>query len=431
MTEVYWRGTTPTAVPAAEEPLPNKVDVVVIGAGFAGLSIALDLLQAEPGLRVALLEANHVGYGASGRNAGLVLPLAVLPWLLPGSAGEHDPYLSQRLLHARVTARAAQLQREHPTAEVNPARLVLIAGNRLVAAGLSWMQDTLNATGIDAHRWPGEQVTATCGAPAHAGLVLDAWTIHPAKLAAELAARFVKAGGALHEHTPVSAVVPTAKNVTVQTKNAKIKADHAVICTGAFTNALIAPDPPRARPVHTYMRASNLLTTRTAQTPADDGLFLSAPGPGMAYWRTHDQNLLFGGLDIKGLTPGEAADAHQSAHRQLDRLLHRRLPTKAHLPATHRWGGAMHVTPTEVPHLARSTTTDRVVYAVGFAGSGVALTLTTGPLVRNLILDPTTSDQEAIALRQAIQATTIPWRSLFATIRPGAAHLLRGLIPYR
>jgi glycine/D-amino acid oxidase-like deaminating enzyme len=407
------------------------VDVAVIGAGFAGLSIALDLLQAEPGLRVALLEANHVGYGASGRNAGLVLPLAVLPWLLPGSAGDHDPYRSQRQLHARVVAKAAELHREYPTAEVRPTSLVLIAGNRLTAAGLSWLHDTLAATGINADHWPGDQVTETCGAPARAGIVLDAWTIHPAKLATALATHFVAAGGHLHEHTQVSAVVPTSKTVAIQTKNTTIQADQAVICTGAYTNTMTVPDPPQAHPVHTYMRASPPPTTRTTQTQGGKDLFLSAPGPGMAYWRTHDQHLLFGGLDINGLTPGKAADEHPNAHHQLDRLLSRRLPAAANVPATHRWGGAMHVTPTEVPHLARSTTTDRVVYAVGFAGSGVALALTSGPLVRNLILGPPTTDQDAVALRQALQTTTIPWRSLFATIRPGAAHLLRGLIPYR
>ena len=82
----------------------------------------------------------------------------------------------------------------------------------------------------------------------------------------------------------------------------------------------------------------------------------------------------------------------------------------------------MHVTPTEAPHLARCASSDRIVYAVGFGGSGVALTLNAGPLVRDLILGPTTADPDAVTLREAIQATTIPWRSLATTIRPGVSH---------
>lgn len=420
MTTVYWRqggykGPEPTS-------LPRRVDVAVIGAGFAGLSIALDLQQAEPELRIVLLESNHVGHGASGRNAGLVLPLA-LPWLLPGSTDQHS---SQHLLHKRVMAQAQQLHDEYPAAEVRSTNLVLIATNRLMAAGLAWTADALATSGIETTRWPADQVAATCGAPARGALVLDAWTIHPAALTALLANRFVARGGTLHEHTRVNAVIPTPTDVEIHTNSAQLRADHAVICTGAYTDAIAAPSPPPARPVHTYMRASQHPTDTS--TP---GLFVSVPGPGMAYWRIHDHHLLFGGLDINGLTPGTAADALPRAHRRLDQLLHRRLPDTTRQPATHRWAGAMHVTRTEVPHLSRSATSDRIIYAVGYSGSGVALALASGPLVRDLILGPTRADPEAVALRQTLQTTTIHWRSLLATIRPGATHLLRGLTPYR
>lgn len=431
MTTVYWRTALRTAGQVSREPIPGSVDVAVIGAGFAGLSIALDLLAAEPDLRVALLEANHVGHGASGRNAGLVLPLA-LPWLLPGSAGTHDQHRSQRLLHERVMSSARQLHHAYPAAEVRPTRLVLIATNRLMAAGLSWTGDALAASGIATDRWSGDQVSTTCGAPASGALVLDAWTIQPAVLAAQLAERFVARGGTLHEHTRVDAVVPTPTAVEVHTGDAQLRADHVVICTGADTGAMAVPSPPKAHPVHTYMRASEHLTAATEPTFGGDGLFLSAPGPGMAYWRTHNHRLLFGGLDISGVNPGAAADTLPRAHRRLDRLMHRRLPDTTRFPtAAYRWGGAMHVTPAEVPHLTRCATSDRVVYAVGYSGSGVALALTSGPLVRDLILGSTPADLEAVTIREAIQATTIRWRSLLATIGPGTTHLLRGLTPYR
>lgn len=423
MSTVYWRGAD---APTGNGPVPDRVDVAVIGAGFAGLSIALDLLHTAPGLRVALIEANHVGHGASGRNAGLIFPVAVLPWLLPGSAGGHDPYRSQRLMYERVTAHARRLHEEYPTAEVRPVRLAMIAGNRLTAAGLAWVTDVLHTTGIGVDRWSAEEVMAACRAPARAATVMDAWTIQPAKLAAALAARVVATGGTLHEGARVSAVVPTREGVVVHVGDATVRADHVVICTGAYTGALTAPEPPDARPVHTYMRASEPLTEATASAFGGEELFLSAPGLGMAYWRVHDRRLLFGGLDIGGLTPGAAADALPRAHRGVDRLLHRLLPAAAEFPASYRWGGAMHVTPTEVPHLARCATSDRVVYAVGFGGSGVALTLNAGPLVRDLVLGPTTADPAAVALREALQATSIPWRSLLATIRPGLRNLLRG-----
>ena len=284
MTAVYWRADVPAEPATERHPVPSHVDVAVIGAGFAGLSIALDLLRTEPALRVALIEADSVGHGASGRNAGLLLPLAVFPWLLPGTAGSHDPRGAQRLLHERVVAHARQLSQEHAAAEVRPARVAMIASNRFMAAGLGWVGDALDATGIAADHWPAEQVAETCGAPARGALVLDAWTIHPAKLAAVLATRFVAAGGTLHEHTRVHTVTPTRTNVEIHTGDGQVRADHAVICTGPFTGMLAAPDPPRARPVQTYMRASTRLPEPTTTALGGDGLFLSAPGA--RAWRT-------------------------------------------------------------------------------------------------------------------------------------------------
>lgn len=419
--EIYWQHPRPDHT----SPLPDAVDVAVVGAGFAGLSIALDLLAAAPGLRVAVLESHHAGFGASGRNAGAVLPLAVLPWLVPGSAGGHDPAAMQQLLHARVGRRVQELRAALPAAEIRPVRMLLMATNRIIAAGLGWVGDTVTQAGIGVERWSGSDATAASGAPAKAAIALDAWTIQPAALATALAARLVDAGGSLHEGAAVATVTPGAGGVELTLRCGKrLRAGHAVIATGAYTGELAVPDAPRAEAVHTYMQA-------TEPGPALPGdLFFSAPGFGMAYWRGHGGRLVFGGTDVAGLRPGPTADALPRAHRGLDRLRGRLLPADRR-PPVHRWGGPMHVTPSEVPHLAASAASPRIVYALGFAGSGVALTLSAGPLVRDLVLGAAAADPEAVLLRQAINATRIPWRGLLATVRPAAAHLLRGLAPAR
>ncbi|MEU7907421.1 FAD-binding oxidoreductase [Actinoplanes sp. NPDC049118] len=432
MTGAYWRNTPSDGGSASPGPPPDRVDVAVVGAGFAGLSIARDLLRAAPGLRVAVLDARHPGYGASGRNAGAVLPLAVLPWLLPGSAGGHDPRRMQRLLHARIGARVRQLAADHPTGEIRQVRMLLIATNRLVAAGLDWLGRATAAAGIEAQHWSGDDVEAQCAAPARAGVALAAWTIHPARLAASLAAEFVTAGGVLCRHTPVAAVVPDATGTWLHLGgDARMRADRVVVCTGGYTPAVALPDRLSARTLHTYMRAGQPLPEPDAQALGGERLFLAAPGPGMPYWRTHDRRLLFGAADVRGVSPGEDADALPDGHRAVDRLLRRRLPAAAGHTPTHRWGGPIHVTRTEVPHLARSAVSDRVVYAVGFSGSGVALALSAGPLVRDLVLGPAAADPEAVTLRRAMQATRLPWRGLLTTVPPVVAHLLRGLQPWR
>jgi glycine/D-amino acid oxidase-like deaminating enzyme len=159
------------------------------------------------------------------------------------------------------------------------------------------------------------------------------------------------------------------------------------------------------------MRASAPLTRTEVEALGGAGTFMAAPGPGMPYWRIHEGRLLFGGVDVRGLTPGDDADRLARGHRGVDRLLRRRLPGHR-APAVQRWGGPLHVTPAETPYIARSAVSDRIVYAVGFAGSGVALTLTCGPLVRDLVLGPEVADPAAVLLRDGIRATRIPWRDV-------------------
>src|SRR6266542_4078686 len=69
--QIYWHTTVEMPDDSNLLPLPEKVDVAIIGAGFTGLSAARTL--AKRGARVAVLEANTIGWGASSRNGGMVL----------------------------------------------------------------------------------------------------------------------------------------------------------------------------------------------------------------------------------------------------------------------------------------------------------------------------------------------------------------------
>ncbi len=90
----YWQRHTQTKarVPKNEERTgsANHPDVVLIGGGFAGLMTAIRLAEMEPAADILLLEANFVGFGASGRNAGLLSPLAAPVWLVSSNSNpEH------------------------------------------------------------------------------------------------------------------------------------------------------------------------------------------------------------------------------------------------------------------------------------------------------------------------------------------------------
>jgi choline dehydrogenase-like flavoprotein len=79
-TTSFWFDSEIEIAPPLE--MSRSVDVAIIGGGFAGLSAALHLKNSQPELDIALVEAKHIGYGASGRNAGWVMSLPPLYWLL-------------------------------------------------------------------------------------------------------------------------------------------------------------------------------------------------------------------------------------------------------------------------------------------------------------------------------------------------------------
>jgi len=421
-----WGPVTPS-VPRPPD-LPAAVDVAVVGAGFAGLSVAADLLRAAPGLRLVVLDAAAVGAGASGRNAGGVMPLTVLPWLLPGGAGRFDGRHLLRVLHTRVSTGMATLAAGRPDLGITPAQLRMLPTCRVTAAGVGVIADRLAAADLPADvaavpgtRWP--------------ALVLPGWVAHPTRLLAALVADVVALGGVVHEHVAVAGVQPGRGTVALHVRRTdggphrhhipptRVTAAHVVIATGGRTSSVTLPDPPRARETRTFVRAGGPLTHADAEALGGTGVFSGAIGSGMAYWRIAAERLLFGGTDLRAGATASAA-ARRRAHAALDRLLARRLPQHA-TPAALRWDGRLHVTPAEVPVIRTSAASPNLHYALGFAGSsGIALTTTCGPWVRDLVLGPAVADPLAAEVRAALAATRLPPRAAVGLAVAGARRLV-------
>jgi len=389
----YWQAALPPVEPSEREPLPRHVDVAVIGGGFAGLSITLDLLDAAPGAEIALIEAHRPGFGASGRNAGGVLPFAVLQWLLPGRAGPLSRAGALATLHTMVRERTRRLAADHPDAEVVPTTMMLVAAHPPAATGLRWAGGRLRSAGLDATWWERDRVAAT-GALPRPALTFPAWTVQPAALAASLARRARRAGATLLEDRPVAAVVPDPTGVTVVLRDgSQMRADRVVVATGAYSATIELPEPPGGRIMHAQMQAG---PPCAASGPAD--LFGAAIGLDSTYWRWHGGRLLVGG-----------ADGHRAVDPRAQRIVARRrdryVPGAAGTVAEHRWSGPILVRRGELPLLAHSPSSSRIIYAFGFAGSGIALATSAGPLVRDLVLGPGAADPAGALLRVAIAAT--------------------------
>ena len=89
--------------------IPRDVDFAVIGAGFAGLMTSIRLREQNPSAQIVVLEAERVGYGASGRNAGFLSPLAAPVWLLGAERSPEQAWGAARINHDDIGAASLRL----------------------------------------------------------------------------------------------------------------------------------------------------------------------------------------------------------------------------------------------------------------------------------------------------------------------------------
>ena len=241
-----WAETAPARDPAPPLPGPIETDTVVIGAGFTGLSAALHL--AREGRPVVVLEANAVGWGASGRNNGQVIPTltAAEPdaWVARfGAAGERMVRLiggSADLLFDIVRREGIEAEAEQ-TGWFQPAHSpgrVAVSERRVEA----WRRfgfparllDADEAAGLLGSRfWHGGMLNPTGG------------HVNPLALARGLAAAAERHGATIHEATPVTAYAREGARWRVETPRGAVTARALILATNAYTGEIAGGLAPR------------------------------------------------------------------------------------------------------------------------------------------------------------------------------------------
>ncbi len=379
----YYEASVTRPAPAA--PLAGRVgvDVCVVGAGYAGLSAALEL--AERGYTVAVLEARAVGWGASGRNGGQVIAGY-------GHGGE-DTYEAQfapadvrrawdismeglQLLQQRITRHAI-------ACDYTPGYLSLAVNARKARALQQRLEHMAQHYGHE-QQWVSPQEIAQWVASArfHAAAYDPAsGHLHPLKYALGLAAAARAAGVLLFEGSAALHIEAGAAPV-VRTAQGEVACRYVVLAGNVYLQAMgpaLAPTlGRRILPVLTYMIATEPMRRERADALIRQRAAASDTNYVLDYFRlSADHRLLFGGGDSHRPAPLPKVAAG------MRRLMLQAFPQLHDLAVTHVWGGQVDMTMNQAPDFGRLGS--NVYYLQGFSGHGLALAGMAGKLVAEAV----------------------------------------------
>ena len=370
-----------TAHPATGFPrLRGEVqsDLAVVGGGATGLSAALH--AAERGLTVVLLEGGRVGWGASGRNGG-----QLIPGLRKGAAELVRLYGRERaraLFELALEARTLVLDliaRHGIDCDLKTAGHLVGA---VKASDLRWMAEEAEALAVTmayphAALLSAAETRGEVDTPYHGGL-LDrlGGHLHPLNYTLGLAEAARAAGVAIHEDSIATSLDRTAAGVTVSTAEGAVRARHAVLAGDALLAGLERGVDNRIMPVASYVVATEPLPDAAFLIPHDvavsDSRFVVN-----YYRRTADDRLLFGGGER--YTPDPPRDIAEFVRPHLEGVF----PQLKGRRIDHAWGGLVSITTSRLPHLGRH---GDVLFAHGYSGMGALLSTLAGKLLVEAIL---------------------------------------------
>ncbi len=400
MTGSYWQREAHWCDRWVGLPIPRTVDFAVLGAGFAGLMTAIELRSLHPDASITVFEAERVGFGASGRNAGFLSPLAAPVWLLGAERSAEQAWGAAKI-NADVHAIARWIGEHVPDCEIEAATLAMQPQSRVFDHALKELARAVARVGLS-HR-----VSASRARPRFMVLEMDAYTLHPYKLARGLARVADERGVQIREGarvTRVEGVRAGGARVFVD-DGGIVEAAKVVLCTNAYTPSIDIGERLAALVVHGFMAASHPVDDNVLDRDGDFTVEVSAA---QSYHRTHQGRLLYGGID-KVRAPDDDFDVHVRELGRLDGQIAASFP-RTSIPIDQAWSGRFHATPNGLPIIRTSDDNHALVFNVGYGGTGVALSLACARLAASVASNGTWANGDDPRLLSLMHATRISIR---------------------
>lgn len=366
-------------------PLPENVDVAVIGGGYTGLSAANTL--AKQGVNVIVLEAENIGWGASSRNGGMALTGLKLP--MQTVIKRYGKSLARDLFQCSLDSVSAVEQ------FVNEEKIdcgFARTGHLLVANKPQHYEALRDEVDFMAYEFnhkvslvpPSELKDEIGSAVYHGGLVDEVSAgLNPAQYVAGLARAAERAGARLHARARVDRIERRGKRFFIQTKRGSLNAESVFVATAGYTGNVTKKLQRKVIPIGSFIIATERLSDKLVHELSPRNRMIFDYKHYLNYFRLWDNRMIFGGrAAFFPETQNTIARSAEILRREMVQVY----PQMKDARVEYVWGGTLDFAFDVMTHVGND---DGMYYALGYAGHGVAMGTYLGKSVAEAMLKDT------------------------------------------
>lgn len=374
----YYSASTNKSLAFAKLEGEQTADVCVVGAGYTGLSSALHL--AERGFKVIVIEAETVGFGASGRNGGHV-----------GIGQRQDQQYLEARFGREVAATLWQMSLEavETVKEIiqnHRIKCDLKHGNVHFAHREKYTSELEEEVAFLADRYgfdqmeyvPKERLSEVICSEAYHGALIDRASkhLHPLNFLLGMAEAATRAGVVIYENSRVTSYSGTP--LVVKTDNGQVIAGEMILACNGYIEKLEPKINGYIMPINNFILATEPLSDKLAAQVAPLDTSMSDSRFVVNYWKlSGDNRLLFGGGE--NYRRGFPSDIKSFVRKYMLRVY----PQLADSKIDYGWGGRVAITLNRLPHFGRIQ--DNIWYMQGYSGHGVPTATFAGKLIAEAI----------------------------------------------